>query len=110
MLYNEHLSAHAVAFLLAFARRFEHYLPQKRWQRGPGMIDLPTQTVLIVGVGGAGSEASKLCAAFGMRVLGIDPRVKEPPAGMADLPTPERLEERLREAGFVIVTAPQTPE
>ncbi len=55
--YNEHLSAHAVAFLLAFARRFEHYLPQKQWQRGPGMIDLPTQTVLIVGVDGAGSEA-----------------------------------------------------
>jgi len=47
--YNEHLSTHAVAFLLALARHFEHYLPQKRWQRGPGMIDLPTQTVLIVG-------------------------------------------------------------
>jgi len=85
--YNEHLSTHAIAFLLAFARRFDHYLPQKRWQRGPGMIDLPTKTVLIVGVGGAGSEASKQCAAFGMRVLGIDPRVTEPPAGMADLGT-----------------------
>jgi hypothetical protein len=29
--YNEHLSNHAVAFLLAFARRFEHY--RLRWQR-----------------------------------------------------------------------------
>src|SRR6266566_6320179 len=96
--YNEHLSAHAVAFLLACARRFEPYLPQKQWQRGPGMIDLPTKTVLIVGVGGACSEASKLCAAFGMRVLGIDPRVTEPPPGMADLAAPERLEERLSEA------------
>jgi phosphoglycerate dehydrogenase-like enzyme len=108
--YNEHLSAHAVAFLLAFARRFEHYLPQKQWQRGPGMIDLPTQTVLIVGVGGAGSEASKLCAAFGMRVLGADPRVTDPPTGMAELFTPDRLEERLGEADFVIVTTPETPE
>jgi phosphoglycerate dehydrogenase-like enzyme len=108
--YNEHLSTHAVAFLLVFARRFEHYLPQKRWQRGPGMIDLPTQTVLIVGVGGAGSEASKLCAAFGMRVLGIDPRVTQPPAGMADLALPDRLEECLGEADFVIVTTPETPE
>jgi hypothetical protein len=42
--YNEHLSTHAVTFLLAFVRRFDHYLPQKRWQRGPGMIDLPTKT------------------------------------------------------------------
>jgi len=66
--------------------------------------------VLIVGVGGAGSEASKQCAAFGMRVLGIDPRVTEPPAGMADLGTPDRLEERLAEADFVIVTTPETPD
>ncbi len=29
--YNEHLSAHAVAFLLAFARWFEHYLPAEEW-------------------------------------------------------------------------------
>jgi len=108
--YNEHLSTHAVAFLLAFARRFEHYLPQKQWQRGPGMIDLPSQTVLIVGVGGAGSEASKLCAAFGMRVLGSDPRVTDPPPGMAELFTPDRLAERLGEADFVIVTTPETPE
>src|SRR5262249_4052124 len=94
----------------AFARRFEYYLPQQQWQRGPEMIDLPTQTVLIVGVGGAGSEASKLCAAFGMRVLGIDPRVTEPPSGMAELCTPDRLAERLVEADFVMVTTPETPE
>jgi phosphoglycerate dehydrogenase-like enzyme len=62
------------------------------------MIDLPEKTVLIIGVGDAGSEASKLCAALGMRVLGIDPRVAERPAGMADLATPDRLEERLAEA------------
>jgi len=108
--YNEHLSTHAMAFLLAFARRFDHYLPQKRWQRGPGMIDLPSKTVLIVGVGGSGSEASKQCAAFGMRVLGIDPRVKQPPAGMAELSTPDRIEERLGEADFVILTTPETPD
>jgi phosphoglycerate dehydrogenase-like enzyme len=108
--YNEHLSTHAVAFLLAFARRFDHYLPQKRWERGPGMIHLPGQTVLIVGVGGSGSEASKQCAAFGMRVIGIDPRVKERPTGMAELNTPDRLEEHLGEADFVIVTTPETPD
>ena len=74
------------------------------------MIDLPEKTVLIVGVGGAGGEASKLCAALGMRVLGIDPRVTEPPVGMADLATPDRLEERLGEADFVILTTPETPD
>jgi phosphoglycerate dehydrogenase-like enzyme len=107
--YNEHLSTHAVAFLLAFARRFDHYLPQMSWQRGPAMIDLPAQTVLIVGVGGAGGAAARLCAAFGMRVLGIDPRVTVPPAGMAELDAPDRLDERLGEADFVILTTPETP-
>ena len=108
--YNEDLASHAVAFLLAFARRFDHYLPQKRWQRGPEMIDLPEKTALIVGVGGAGSEASELCAALGMRVLGVDPRVTERPAGMAELAPPDRLEEHLGEADFVILTTPETPE
>jgi phosphoglycerate dehydrogenase-like enzyme len=108
--YNEHLAGHAVAFLLAFARRFDHYLLQKQWRRGPEMIDLPQKTVLIVGVGGAGGEASGLCAALGMRVLGIDPRVTEPPVGMADLATPDRLAERLGEADFVILTTPETPD
>ena len=108
--YNEHLSAHAVAFVLAFARRFEHYLPQMQWQRGPHMIDLPSQTVLIVGVGGAGSETSKLCATLGMRVLGADPRVTEPPTGMTELFTPDQLEARLGDVDFVIVTTPETPE
>jgi phosphoglycerate dehydrogenase-like enzyme len=95
--YNEHLSAHAVAFLLAFARRFEHYLPQRQWKKGPGMIDLPSKTVLIVGVGGAGAEAGKLCAA-------------EPPPGVSELFTPDRLPDRLGDADFVIVTTPETPE
>jgi len=74
------------------------------------MIDLPEKTVLIVGVGGADGEASKLCAALGMRVLGIDPRVTEPPVGMSDLATPDRLEEHLGDADFVILTTPETPD
>jgi phosphoglycerate dehydrogenase-like enzyme len=108
--YNEHLSTHAVAFLLAFARRFDSYLPQKRWQRGPTMLHLPDTTVLIVGVGGSGSEASTQCAAFGMRVLGCDPRTTAPAPGMAELFTPDALPDRIGEADFVLVTVPESPD
>src|SRR5712671_7628632 len=108
--YNEHLSTHAVTFLLAFARRFDYYLPQKRWQRGPTMVHLPDTTVLIVGVGGSGREASKQCAAFGMRVLGCDPRTTEPATGMAELFTPATLPDRIGEADFVLVTVPESPD
>jgi phosphoglycerate dehydrogenase-like enzyme len=45
-----------------------------------------------------------------MHVLGIDPRVTERPACMADLAPPSRLEERLGEADFVILTTPETPD
>ena len=53
----------------------------KRWSER-----LPLMSA--VGVGGAGGEASKLCGALAMRVLGIDPRVTELPPGMSDLATP----------------------
>jgi D-2-hydroxyacid dehydrogenase (NADP+) len=107
---KEHLSTYAVTFLLAFARHFDFYLAQKRWQRGPTMVHLPDTTVLIVGVGGSGREASKQCAAFGMRVLGCDPRTAEPAPGMAELFTPDTLPDRISEADFVLVTVPESPD
>jgi hypothetical protein len=44
----------------------------------------------------------------GAALLGIGPRVTEPPAGMADLATSDRIEKRLDKADFVIVTTPET--
>jgi phosphoglycerate dehydrogenase-like enzyme len=42
---NEYLSAHIMAFLLSFARRFDHYLPiqfrEQKWRPGEKMIALP---------------------------------------------------------------------
>jgi len=112
-IYNEYLATHAMAFVLALACRFDEYLPrqlQRTWRRGRGAIDLTRSTALIVGVGGAGGELARLCAAFGMRVLGCDPRVTEKPPGMAELFPPDGLDERLGEADFVILTTPETPQ
>src|SRR6266508_1855256 len=42
-IYNEHLAAQIMAFVLAFARRFDHYLPrqaQGAWRHDQPMIDL----------------------------------------------------------------------
>ena len=112
-IYNESLARHIMAFVLAFAHRLDHYLPQqrgRRWQRGPGMLDLAQKTALIVGVGGAGAETARLCAAFGMRVIGVDPRVTVPPEGMSVLVTPDRLDAQLADADFVILTTPESPQ
>jgi phosphoglycerate dehydrogenase-like enzyme len=71
---------------------------------------LPGSTALIVGVGGIGAETARLCAAFGMRVLGTDARLTERPAGVAELHQPAELDTLLPSADFVILTVPHTPE
>jgi phosphoglycerate dehydrogenase-like enzyme len=112
-IYNESLAHHIMGFLLAFAHRFEHYLPQQRertWKRGPGMIELAGKSALIIGVGGAGAETARLCAAFGLSVIGVDPRITVLPAGMRELVQPDRLEAKLGDADFVILTIPESPQ
>src|SRR5439155_1365115 len=86
--------------------------PQKIRQAVPGAAAKAFRDPndALVDVGGAGSEAATLCAALGMKVLGADPRVTNPPTGVAELFTPDRLGERIGEADFVIVTTPETPE
>lgn len=110
--YNDHLAAHTMAFLLAFARRLDHYLPlqaRREWRQDEAMIGLDGRLALIVGVGGTGAEVARLCAAFGMRVVGVDPRTAAPPPGMEELVRPEGLDACLGEADFVILTVPESP-
>ena len=114
-IYNDHIGAHIMAFVLAFARGFQHYLPRqlrRQWRREPhdrGVIHLPEATALIVGVGGIGAEAARLAAAFGMHVIGVDPRRREAPPGVLKLDAPDALDALLPLADFVILTVPHTP-
>jgi phosphoglycerate dehydrogenase-like enzyme len=112
-IFNDHLGAHILAFVLAFARGLQVYLPQQQrrvWKSGAPLIHLPEATALMVGVGGIGAEASRLLAAFGMRVIGLDPRREAAPEGVAELHRPDQLDEWLPQADFVISTVPETPE
>jgi phosphoglycerate dehydrogenase-like enzyme len=115
-IFNEHIAAHIMAFVLAFARGLHYYIPRQlrhEWAPEPldtGVVHLPAATALIVGVGGIGAEAAKLCSAFGMRVIGIDARRDDQPAGVAELHPPDALDRLLPQADFVILTIPHTPE
>src|SRR4029450_5052425 len=115
-IYNDHIGAHIMAFVLAFARGLHHYLPlqlRREWKPAPldtGVVHLPEATALIVGVGGIGSEAARLCEAFGMRVIGIDARRRDAPPGVVKLDGAGALGALLPEADFVILTVPHTPE
>jgi phosphoglycerate dehydrogenase-like enzyme len=115
-IYNDHIAAHVMAFVLAFARGLQIYLPQqlkREWTRPPRdtcVVHLPESTALIVGVGGIGSEIARLCAAFGMHVIGLDERRTDKPEGVAELHRAAALDEMLPKADFVILTVPHTPE
>src|SRR5437667_6165585 len=91
-IYNDHIGAHIMAFVLAFARGLHLYLPRqlrREWRPEPGeangVIHLPEATALIVGVGGIGAETARLAAAFGMQVIGVDARRKDAPPGVPKL-------------------------
>ena len=115
-IFNEHIAAHIMAFVLAFARGFHHYFPAQvrhEWAPAPldsGVVHLPESTALIVGVGGIGAETARACAAFGMHVIGVDARQTERPDGVAELHAPGALDDLLPRADFVILTIPHTPE
>ena len=112
-IHNDHISAHIMAFVLAFARGFQVYLPQQLqadWKRDGPAVHLPDATAVIVGVGGIGAETARLCSEFGMTVLGVDPRRTHAPAGVTELHLPDALHSVLPRGDFVIVTVPETPE
>ena len=66
--------------------------------------------MLLVGVGGIGSEVARLAAAFGMRVLAVDERRRDAPPGVAELHRADELDALLPLADFVVLTVPHTPE
>ncbi|MBI4640464.1 MAG: D-2-hydroxyacid dehydrogenase [Candidatus Tectomicrobia bacterium] len=114
-IYNDHIGAHIMAFVLAFARGFHRYIPQqlkRQWEPYgvESIIHLPEATALIIGVGGIGGEAARFCAAFGMTVLGVDPRRPSAPPGVQELHRPDKLHDLLPRADFVIMTVPDTPQ
>ncbi len=114
-IYNDHISAHIMAFVLAFARGLHIFIPQQlrhEWKKPPedqGVVPLPGATALIVGLGGIGAETARLLAAFGVTVLAVDARRTDKPDSVAELHEPAALDGLLPRADFVILTVPHTP-
>ena len=115
-IFNEHIAAHILAFVLALARGLQYYIPQQiRHEYKPRRLDsgtvyLPESTALILGVGGIGAEAAKYLSQLGVKVLGIDARREDVPEGVVSLHQPAELDALLPQADFVILTIPHTPE
>ncbi|MBN1687248.1 MAG: D-2-hydroxyacid dehydrogenase [Spirochaetales bacterium] len=112
-IYNDHLSIHAMMFVLALAKNLHLHVKNQaahNWEQNRAAIHLPDATALVVGLGAIGAETARLCSEFGMTVIGTDPRVSSPPPGVSEVHTPDALDEVLPGADFVIATVPETPQ
>ena len=108
------IADHAFAMLLSLTRNMTHFIPNRathKWERRDyGLLELQGKTALIIGVGGIGSNVAMRAKAFGMTVIGVDPK-EFPPRPIVDLMVyPDRLDEQIPKADVVFVCAPHTPE
>jgi phosphoglycerate dehydrogenase-like enzyme len=131
-IFSDVIADHVFGYILMFAKNFHIYMRQQlraHWHMlgreanelpgygGPGevhpsdraAITLADCTLGVVGLGGIGAETARRGLAFGMRVLGIDPRVPAAPPGVV-LYRPEQMKEALGQCDFVVIAAPHTPE
>ncbi|AOT02590.1 hypothetical protein ASPU41_03740 [Arthrobacter sp. U41] len=115
-IYNDHVATHAVALVLSLARNIPVYVRQQAngdWDRhlaDSSVMHLQNATALVVGVGAIGAEISRMLAAFGVTVHGVDPQLAAPPDGVVAMHTPGELDSLLPGADIVLLTLPHTPE
>lgn len=115
-IYGTQLADHTLALILAFSRQLPFLMraQQKQvWENRqnypPG--ELARQTLLIVGLGGAGLETARRASGFGLRILATRRHSRLPkPEFVDEVHPPERLHELLPEADWVAVCVPLIPE
>lgn len=105
---------HAFAMLLALTRELHRIIPRRVKEEWPiavyHPIELQGKNAVIIGVGGIGTNIAVRAKAFGMHVIGLDPREIPPSLFLDRWYPPDRLDEVLPEADVVFVSAPSTAQ
>lgn len=103
---------HAFAMMMALAR----HIPQAyaktitgTWDRKFLGVELRNKKLGVLGMGRIGSEVAKRAKAFGMDILGYDPFLTEERAEKLGV-TLATVDQVVREADFITVHTPLTPE
>jgi phosphoglycerate dehydrogenase-like enzyme len=114
-MYGPVIAEHVFAMMLSSTRNLPHYVDSGRrgaWDRGPraALGALQGGTILVVGLGGIGSEIGMRAHAFNMRVLGTVRTLRRPPAYVDALGTTANLPELLPQADIVVLAVPLTDE
>ncbi len=108
------IADHAIALLLALTRDLYRTIPTRtseEWARGVyHPIELRGKTAVIIGVGGIGMQIAQRASAFGMKIVGVDPKDISYTPIVSKVVPPDRLDTVLPEADVVFVSAPLTRE
>jgi phosphoglycerate dehydrogenase-like enzyme len=106
--YAADVAEHAVALVLAAARRLPQTARDRRWS-GVGGDRLAGRTVGLVGAGAIGREAIARLRPFGVRIVALT-RSGRTVEGADDSLPAARLEELLERSDYVVLAAPLTHE
>ncbi len=108
------IADHAFAMLLALTRELHRIIPSRtkeEWvQRQYNPIELQGRTAVVIGVGGIGTQIAVRADAFGMKVIGVDPKDIPYMPFLERCVPPDRLDAVLPEADVVFVAAPHTKQ
>jgi phosphoglycerate dehydrogenase-like enzyme len=113
--YAPEIADQAIGYLLCFVRGLGHFIAatnREEWRRPQELVldELEGKTMLVIALGGIGSQVARRAAAFGMQVLATDPKVLERPQYVAELHKPDALHRLLPRADVIASAVPLTPE
>ncbi|MEZ5355946.1 MAG: D-2-hydroxyacid dehydrogenase [Bryobacteraceae bacterium] len=108
------IADHAMALLLNLTRGLNRIVPRRseeNWERDRDeyqAIELNEKTAVIIGVGGIGTQIAARAHAFGMKVIGVDPKDIPYMPFIERVVHPDRLDEVIPLADVVFISAPHT--
>ena len=111
------IAEHVIAMLMMLTRNLQyfHHLQQEQvWQRPPDtpspMIEIGGKTMLVVGLGGIGTEVARRAAALGMRVIATRRSGREGPDFVDYVGLSDELTELAAQADVIVNALPLTRE
>ena len=111
------MAEHVLAMMLAFTRGLDFYILEHaaaRWTRElpppAKLMALEGKTVLVVGLGGIGTEVARRAHALGLHVDAIRASGREGPPYVREVGLPSDMARLAARADFIVNTTPLTPE
>ncbi len=107
------IAEHVMAMMLALARNLEEFVEAGRsgdWRRDAtsDMQVIKGKTMLVVGLGGIGTETARRAHALGMRIIAIRNSKPEGPEFVSKVGLPDDLEDFITQADVTVNALPLT--